>query len=285
MTEPHQHFVLTRFNVDIGPHRRSWDDAWLTARFELFRSFCLPSVRDQTDQDFTWLVFFSASSRATVEPFLAALPAMPNLHPVWTSGRFDGATASHAVAGHHDGSSTRLMTTRLDCDDALRADVVARLRAADEGRPVEALNFPLGYQLADGRFFLAYDPANAFCTLVEDATPEAPARTVYCVEHQTIASVAPLRQLDWSPSWLQVVHDLNLANDTNGVRVGRRRAARRFANVPAVAALPPGEDWRDVLSGFVRSVVALGRKVVTRPSARSRLASLLPRRRPGAGSE
>ena len=48
MTTRRQHFVLTRFNVDLGAHRHALDDAWLVARFELFRSFCLPSVRDQT---------------------------------------------------------------------------------------------------------------------------------------------------------------------------------------------------------------------------------------------
>ena len=273
----HQHFVLTRFNVDIGPHRRAWDEAWLAARFELFRSYCFPSMLGQTDQDFTWLIFFSASSQALVERFLTTLPAMPNLRPVWTSGRFDGTMAQAAVARHHDGRSKRVMTTRLDCDDALSADVIERLRTADEGRSIEALNFPLGYQVADGRFYLAYDPANAFCSMVEDFNDET--RTVHGTEHQWIASVAPLRQVDWSPAWLQVIHDDNLANTANGIRVGRRRAVRRFANVPPVAALPSGENWPDLVSGFVRSVARLGRKVVTRPSARRRLGALFKLRR------
>ena len=60
---------------------------------------------------------------------------MPNLHPIWTTGRFDAGMAAAAVRDHHDGTSNRLMTIRLDCDDALRADVVARLQAADDGRP------------------------------------------------------------------------------------------------------------------------------------------------------
>ena len=120
LIERSQHFVLTRFNVNIGPHRRTWDDTWLASRFRLFEEYCLPSMRSQTSQQFTWLVFFATSSRATIERYLADLPPMPNLQPVFTDSVFGPATTRDAVVSRHNGVSDRLITTRLDCDDALR---------------------------------------------------------------------------------------------------------------------------------------------------------------------
>jgi hypothetical protein len=271
-----QHFVLTRFNVDLGPHRRTWDEAWLAARFELFTAYCLPSMRAQTEQAFSWVVFFAAASRDAVEPFLATLPSMPNLHAVFTSGVFGPDTARDAVVALHDGVSTGLMTTRLDCDDALRLDVIARLQAVQVREPLETLNFPVGYQLSQGRTYLTYDPANAFCTLVEPwIAPGHEVQTVYCAQHQNMGSVAPVRQVDWSPSWVQLVHDLNLANTVNGLRVPHRRAMQRFSNLPELAALPVREDRRELLVDGLRSAMRLIKKLATRPSARRRLASLL----------
>ena len=274
-----QHFVLTRFNVDLGGHRRSWDDAWLASRFELFRAWCHPSMREQSEQRFTWIVFFDASSRATVEPMLAGLPPMPNLHVEFTRGVFGPETARRAVEARYDGSSATLLSTRLDCDDALRADVVARLRAEASEATREVLNFPLGYQVADGRFYVTFDPMNAFCTLVEPWAPDS-ITTVYGAQHQDIGSLAPVRQVCWSPSWVQVIHGENLANKVQGVRTARRRAAAHFGNLPALAALPPREGGRELLRDVVRSAGTVGHKLVTHPAARRRTAALvrLPRR-------
>ena len=285
-----QHFVITRFNVNIGPHRRTWDDAWLEARFELFKEYCFPSMRSQTSQHFSWLIFFAASSRPTIERFLSGLPAMPNLHPVFTDLVFGAAATRDAVIDRHDGVSGQLMTTRLDCDDALRSDFVERLQAVRLERPREVLNFPLGYQVSQGRFYLSYDPVNTFCTLVEPFDERGESmQTVHGAEHQKIASLAPVRQVDWKPSWLQVVHDLNLANAANGLRVGRRQPTARFSNLPPVAGLTERETLGELLTDQARSATTLIRKMTIRPEGRRRLATLLHLRRqrspePAAGS-
>lgn len=59
-----QHFILTRFNLLL------WDKAkddrkvrtikWLEHRFSLFEKYCLPSVKNQTCQDFEWIVLFDS---------------------------------------------------------------------------------------------------------------------------------------------------------------------------------------------------------------------------------
>ena len=57
------HFILTRFNV-----KKMWSqdkrgnkvltDEWLSHRFKLFENYCLPSIVNQENKNFIWLVYF-----------------------------------------------------------------------------------------------------------------------------------------------------------------------------------------------------------------------------------
>ena len=58
---PVKHFIITRFNLrGSDPSSvRMIDDGYLAQRLDLFERFCLPTVRNQTVQDFRWLVLFA----------------------------------------------------------------------------------------------------------------------------------------------------------------------------------------------------------------------------------
>lgn len=64
--DPPAYVIFTRFNLPSKGYEsvvRSTDD-WLQKRVELFERFCLPSVMAQTDQDFSWIVYFDPHSPA-----------------------------------------------------------------------------------------------------------------------------------------------------------------------------------------------------------------------------
>jgi hypothetical protein len=59
---------MTRFNVPT----KGWDETrsgfkplteeWLDDRFKLFRTYVLPSYKNQTNQNFEWLTFFDVNT-------------------------------------------------------------------------------------------------------------------------------------------------------------------------------------------------------------------------------
>src|SRR5687768_2976076 len=57
------HYLITRFNIrvsDRGPeHMNSpeMDLNWLTDRLHLFLKYCVPSVLEQVNKNFTWLIY------------------------------------------------------------------------------------------------------------------------------------------------------------------------------------------------------------------------------------
>ena len=62
---------------------------------------------------------------------------------------------------------TKLVTTRLDCDDAIARDYLGRIRAEAADLDSGFINFKHGLQLAGIRLYRRSDPSNAFISRVE----------------------------------------------------------------------------------------------------------------------
>lgn len=126
----YHHVLFTRFNVrwtDAYPYP-GHDPAWLRDRFVLFERFCLPSVRAQSCQDFTWLVFFDTE---TPEPFRHRIneyaKELPVFVPVFVP-KFSVDVLTEALGDRQYLAREYLVTSRLDNDDALAANYMARVQ-------------------------------------------------------------------------------------------------------------------------------------------------------------
>jgi hypothetical protein len=164
------HFLLTNFNV-----RRGWTrdvhgtavltEEWLEHRWQLFETFCLPSVRGQSRQRFHWLVRFDpATPERHRERFRRLTGDMPNVTPLWHAEPF-----SATILRLLDRSAARLLTTRLDNDDALHRDALPRVQDAVGATCPEFLNLTNGYRLVrpEGRLVRMAHASNPFLSLVE----------------------------------------------------------------------------------------------------------------------
>jgi Putative rhamnosyl transferase len=222
-----EHFVLTNFNIRFDFGRRDPEgelvdlrDArvrtpeWLEQRFRLFEGFCLPSLTNQTCLDFTWLLGYDPVGTPPEHQrrLRSYESAFANLRLVPEATSF-----SQAVAGYLGSRRCRLLTTRLDSDDALHRTAIARLQEHAAGDRLEFLNLLLGYSYSypDGRIRLRRDENNHFLSLAENFAGGAP-RTAVCVSHRRAAELAPVRQLGHRPGWLEVIHDRNLKNVLTG---------------------------------------------------------------------
>ena len=63
-----EHYIVTRFNLPIfqakvgGASSNSCDKNYLRYRFELFERYCMPSIMNQTCQNFKWFVLFDTNT-------------------------------------------------------------------------------------------------------------------------------------------------------------------------------------------------------------------------------
>ena len=236
-----RHVILTRFNCRFAARwtDRALDPAWLGPRFDLFERYCLPSVLSQTRPPDRWVIFFDAETpapfRQRAETLAERTGDLARPHFVIT---LTGRAIRDAIVAAA-GDSGRVLSTRLDNDDAIARDFGQRLRAADAAAVAGAgaghearhwLNFPRGLIARGGRVWSHRDPHNAFVTL---ATPTSSAQDPWVVPHPRIGEIAPVVQADGdggeAPAWLQVVHGGNVSNKVRGRRVAADAVARHFA--------------------------------------------------------
>lgn len=204
----------------MGPEPAAFDRAWLQARIELLRRYCLPSVAAQSAQQLEWLLL---CDRSTDGDTLATLRAhacdVAALRVIETDAHYAPVAAiSAALRPNID----VLITTRLDSDDALADRYLEAVQ--DYARPFERsehdtllVNFPRGYRL-DARTATVYEtrmPNSPFHSLLERPR-RAAARTVLHGNHAFLHEDHVTHQDESLPAWLQVVHGGNLFNREAG---------------------------------------------------------------------
>jgi hypothetical protein len=238
------HFILTRFNLNIesAPPERKLDPAWLDHRFGLFDSFCYPSVRGQSTQTFTWLVFFDSDTPRTFKEKVAEYSNWTNFVPVFISApteEYHKNMRAEIIKRMSDGAQS-VVTTRLDNDDALGIRFVETLQKLVKDKlnnEPECINFTFGYKLdtSTSKLYLAKHQCNQFISLIEHAQNFS---TVYCEQHRWLSKVAPVREVKIAPLWLEVVHGKNVTNKVYGVR----KPVKGLSTFTIHAAIPSQND-------------------------------------------
>ena len=234
------HTLITRFNI-ASPGREMPirnRPGWLDRRFDLFERYCLPSVAAQSERAFDWLIYFDEATPDTYRERIERARELFAYTPIFV-GSFDMAQSARDIAT--DGA--KVVTTRLDNDDAMARDFIARVQAAaSEAEPGTVLNFPRGLALRGGRAFSAFDESNPFASLVEDTA--APVRTIWSAPHDALGRDWRVVQIDAPPMWLQVVHGENVSNRIKGARVSAGALRQTFALHPDVRLTADGRFAR-----------------------------------------
>lgn len=224
------HVVLTQFNIPTkgreGIIRASAD--WLANRFDLFDAFCFPSMLGQTSAAFRWYIYFDRDTPpAFAERARAYAARMPQLILRFgTLEDFSLESIQDDVWHATNNDKNWVITTRLDNDDALARDYIARIAMAARPGTREVLNVTEGYIWRAGRVYRHAHPSNAFASLSEPLTN---LKTIFSTPHMDLASVATIRQIGGGAGWMQVVHDRNVSNRVRGQLVGPAAIRAAFA--------------------------------------------------------
>ena len=228
MTRNLQHFVLTRFNVASAGRESSIRNSpgWLDRRFDLFETYCLPSMAAQEPGTFTWLIYFDEQTPAEFRARIAEAQKTVPFEAIFV-GLFHRDLAVQHVTERLKSPDLRIVTTRLDNDDAVSNDYLRRVRdVAETVADGTVINFREGVALKDGCLYTARDDSNPFASLVE-AGPSP--KTIWAATHTELQAIFAFRQVVTAPCWLQVVHGENVANRIKGKRLGDQAVMARFS--------------------------------------------------------
>ncbi|MHC0055479.1 glycosyltransferase [Actibacterium sp. D379-3] len=264
------HVLMTRFNL-ATPGReaeiRNKPD-WLEGRFELFERFCLPSVGNQTTPDFTWIIYFD---KDTPQPFKDRITRLQREMPfrAYYTGLFPAEGWPRSLTEELGPLPDHVLTSRLDNDDALAVDYMARTRAAAQAHLAAAPALPLtrragivitnGFIRSDSRCYRISHPCNAFTSWLESTADPSALKSAMGIAHMDAATQGGLVQVPGPGGWLQVVHGGNVSNKVRGLRMRPEQMQGRFLHPGALEGLEPAGSLSVALENAVVAPVRNGR--------------------------
>jgi Protein of unknown function (DUF3118). len=248
-----KHFLITRFNVPLFKKTNVViSEEYLDKRFYLFEKYCFPSVKEQTDKNFTWLVFFdsrtpqkyknhcislkeeckqfipifvdydemtrqSLHQEIELDKFKVYGQKQTNLKDIGMNYEVDAFLSYFNKVIHSlcNGDESHILTSRLDNDDAINKEYIATLNK----QPIATLNnsfisMKYGCEVDDRKDFgIEYDMVdNHFLAFAEKYSENL--QTVFAIQHDKILqSKYKTIVLETSvPMWCEVIHGGNVGN-------------------------------------------------------------------------
>ncbi len=220
-----QHFLITRFNVRVhfGGGNKGATPEWLAHRWPLFYKFCVPSIREQTAKGrFTWLVLFNEKTPMAWKRKIQKL-SRGVFEPIWTTGRFGSRLVRDLVKERLEPDTKYAITSRLDSDDLVAKDYMARIQSTFNNQTRMFINFKHGIvKVVVGKireYRTLQHPRSAFLTLIEKATDKL--TTVYCGDHGKVThkKKGTIRHLKGHYGWIQILHGRNGCSAIRGRRM------------------------------------------------------------------
>lgn len=177
----YSHFIITRFNLKFpekpgeknNPAARIPDKEWLIQRTELFRKYCLPSVLNQTARNFRWLIYFDIStSLDSVQKFHELEKQSPDIIKIMLADGYQHFLERYTkdVLALCDPNSKYIITTRLDNDDIIHKDFIAKIRENFHEQQFMAVNYVKILMLNpenNRKLHIDYSFSNHFISLIE----------------------------------------------------------------------------------------------------------------------
>jgi Putative rhamnosyl transferase len=228
------HFLITQFNLKQSPKSKQGlnDDwiEWTKNRIELFKGYCLPSIVNQTNKEFTWLIFFDSDTPHQFQSFLNELEEYAFIKICYANGMEDfHLTYMREVETRLKLTDKWIITTRLDNDDMLHQEAIKIIQDNFTGRNGFMISLASGYVLDISEKVLAhyYYPMSPFISIVESVSDSSrgiflklhtqwPNLRLFIFREIYIEKFKPSERLARfvlsQPMWIQTFHGKNVSN-------------------------------------------------------------------------
>lgn len=223
-----EHYILTRFNLRLWTKDKKRNetrtDEWLKQRFELFEKICLPSIMNQTNQTFKWIVLFDSE---TPEFYKKKIQHYQNICKLFCpcfveayKSRYFVSVFREEIQKRIEKNTNLLITTYLDNDDALHKNYIEEIKQMEVKRPT-FVSYVYGIQYYTELNIATRVPYtnNHFISLAEPLNDnQTNFRTVYGYgshldinKHKRIETV--YIKNPQQDRWIEVIHETNMDND------------------------------------------------------------------------
>lgn len=217
----YKHFVITRFNIrasygcklknpDNNPMRRILDEDYLEERFSIFEKYTLPSMKQQTNQNFTWIILFHKNTPNSFKKKIEELKKEYSFIDLYFGDeeKFDFSE----YCDRQKENVKYAITTRIDNDDMFSNDYIEKIQEyANNNLRGCILSFSKGrkYDLKSKKQYEYERKDNHFLSMI--GTKE---ECILQYNHAKIFdSGKEVVMLDSNkPMWTEIIHESNVIN-------------------------------------------------------------------------
>jgi len=245
-----KHFLITHFNLLNFPLGIDGNEEWLNwtrKRIQVFKTYCLPSLTNQTIKDFTWLIYFDINTPAEFNYLIDELKEYNFIKPCFANG-FDGFMENYMNEIKVMAGDTKwIITSRIDNDDCFHKDAMRIIQEYFIPSDEHLISLASGYTFDVHHKTLShyYYPMSPFISIIESMNKKN-LKGIWYIAHSR------WEELNFSvrkeifrknkkstfvlhnPYWLQILHGENIANSVRGLPVLRQKDLTNFG-VPIIS--------------------------------------------------
>lgn len=217
-------YLLTRFNLKFWKTAKSGLDTrsakWLEKRFELFETYCVPSVSNQTYDQFLWFCLFADDTpQEWLDRIIEIRKRCKQFCPLLLSdeeGKEHDKILGRFIDKLHQEEQT-VITLRIDNDDAIASDFIEKAeniaKSQEEERAVYWFETGLQYYHNKKVAFKLRSPHNHYPFLVIKHSHHGDS-TILAFSHRGLMPKCYTKHIIVSKEmWIEVIHNDNVMNE------------------------------------------------------------------------
>jgi len=220
-----KHFLLTQWNVGLYGRKQKLRDKqyivpteWMESRWKLFTKYCVPSVANQKNKNFVWIVVVDPDTPVYWFDRIGDVVPTDTIVVAGKNFRQAAIDTIETVLSDED----RVVTSRCDNDDCIHQDFIGNIQDWFRIRNrTGVLTYPKGLvwnPKKDNLYHLRY-VKNHFLTFIEKRGIK-PVKTVLRARHTALTDRYKTFNVETDAHmWLEIIHDDNLANYSRGDKI------------------------------------------------------------------
>lgn len=216
-----KHFIATRFNLKAPDWKTTKSgnlvltNEWLAQRFHIFENYCLPSVKNQSNLNFKWCIFFDIDTPVKYKQKIFTIShEFPAIYPIFieSMGKLNDAFKDFII-NNIANTESHIITTRIDNDDIIHQDFVAIIQSLFQPKDLCVIDIQKGYQVSIDtqcpEIRLYTHPFNAFISVVENTKSF---KTVFSRMHYGWKNEKNIISYKQKRLWMELSHHENYVN-------------------------------------------------------------------------
>lgn len=235
-----EHFIITRFNLknkvwEIDKNNQKvLNESWLEFRYDIFLKSCFNSLKNQSNLNFKWLVYFDTDTPEKYKKLNKELSdQFSQFKPVYknSNNAFIKDLLKDIDLFKSDDTATHLITTRIDNDDAFHFKTIETIQNSFnyQNKVIVNLSWIYCYNIIKQQTTKHLFLSNPFISLIELYNRDFERDTVFSRNHTDWKKDTDILRVESGGVFcLQIIHDRNILNKMSGTYVKNTELANEF---------------------------------------------------------